>query len=168
MTILGLVGNIIAAFLITQGQIVWGGVAVLLTGPLDAIDGTMARLRGAPTRFGGILDSVVDRYSELVILGGLLIYYTQRAEWLPVILCYLAAAGSVLVSYVKARSEAANYPIKGGLLTRVERYIITAFFLLINHPIYALWILAVLANVTAIQRLWIVYKQAAEQGDILK
>ena len=168
MTLLGLVGNLLAAFLIARGQIVAGGVVVLLMGPIDAIDGTMARLRGQLTRFGGILDSVVDRYSELIILGGLLVYYTQQADWQGVILCYLAAAGSVLVSYVKARAEAAEYPVKGGMLTRVERYIVTALFLLINHPIIAVWVLALLANATAIQRLWLVYKQALAQQDILK
>ncbi len=168
MTLLGLVGNLAAAFLIARGQIVTGGIVVLLMGPFDAVDGTMARLRGEPTRFGGILDSVVDRYSELVILGGLLIYFTAAANWQGVILCYLAAAGSVLVSYVKARAEAASYPVKGGLLTRVERYIVTALFLLINHAIIAVWILAILANITAVQRLWMVYRQAQAQGDILK
>jgi CDP-diacylglycerol--glycerol-3-phosphate 3-phosphatidyltransferase len=168
ITILGLIGNMFAAFLIARGSIVWGGVVILLMGPLDAIDGTMARLRGQPTRFGAILDSVVDRYSELVVLGGLLIYFTQQANWQAVILCYLAAGGSVLVSYVKARAEAANYPVKGGMLTRVERYIITVFFLIINHPLIALWILAILANATALQRLWLVHKQAVAEQDILK
>ena len=168
MTLLGLLGNIVAAILISRGLLVWGGVVVLLMGPIDALDGTMARLRGQPTRFGGVLDSVVDRYSELIILAGLLVYYLQQAEWLPIILVYLAAAGSVLVSYVKARAEAANYKISGGLLTRVERYLVLVPCLLLSRPEIALWVLALLANFTALQRLWMVYRQADSQNDILR
>ena len=167
ITMLGLTGNVLAALLIARGQIVWGGVVVLLMGPLDAVDGTMARLRGAPTRFGGVLDSVVDRYSELLILGGLLIYFTGLQDSLSILLTYLAAAGSVLVSYVKSRAETAGFFIKGGLLTRVERYIITALFLLLNQPMIVIWVLAVLANFTAFQRMWLVRKMAVEQKDLI-
>ncbi len=167
ITLLGLLGNLVAAFLLARGEMVWGGVVVLLMGPLDAVDGTMARLRGAPTRFGGVLDSVVDRYSELFVLGGLLIYYSVHMDTNAILLCYLAAAGSVMVSYVKARAETAGYFIKGGLLTRVERYIITTLFLLLNQPLIALWALAILANFTAVQRILLVRKLAVEQNDIL-
>lgn len=168
MTLLGLLGNIVATVLIARGQLVWGGAVVLLMGPVDALDGTMARLRGQPTRFGGVLDSVVDRYSELIILAGLLVFYLQRAEWLPIVLVYLAAAGSVLVSYVKARAEAANYKISGGLLTRVERYLVLVPCLLLGRPEISLWVLALLANFTALQRLWMVFRQADSQNDILR
>ena len=127
----------------------------------------MARQRGRVTRFGGFVDSVADRYSELFILGGLLIFYVNRGETLPVILAYLAAAGSVLVSYIRARGEAAGYQVKAGLLTRVERYLILAPCLIINRPLIALWALAVLANLTALQRIWLVRTKAKTENDIL-
>ena len=168
MTMLGFFGNLIAAILLASGKMIGGGVIVLLMGPFDAIDGTMARLRGTPTRFGGVLDSVVDRYSELVIIGGLLVYFTRQENWTVVIVCYLAAMGSLLVSYTRARAEAAHFSVKGGFFTRVERYIVMTIGLLINQPVIAVWIIALLANFTAIQRMVLVYKQAAEQGDILK
>lgn len=168
MTMLGLFGNLAAAFLLASGKMLGGGLIVLLMGPFDAIDGTMARLRGTPSRFGGVLDSVVDRYSELVIIGGLLVYFTRQENWTVVIVCYLAAAGSLLVSYTRARAESANFSIKGGLFTRVERYIVMTIGLLINQPVIALWVIALLANFTAIQRMILVYKQAAQQGDIIK
>jgi CDP-diacylglycerol--glycerol-3-phosphate 3-phosphatidyltransferase len=167
MTLIGVMGNIAAAVLIALGHISWGGLLVLLMGPVDAIDGVMARQRGRVTRFGGFVDSVADRYSELFILGGLLIFYVNRGETLPVILAYLAAAGSVLVSYIRARGEAAGYQVKAGLLTRVERYLILAPCLIINRPLIALWALAVLANLTALQRIWLVRTKAKTENDIL-
>lgn len=168
MTILGLIGNIGAAYLLAIGQITWGGVVVLLMGPVDALDGTMARLRGQPSRFGAFVDSVTDRYSELVILLGLLIYYLRGDSAVFSALVYLAAAGSVLVSYVKARAEALNFEAKVGLLTRVERYLVLAPCLIFNIPAVAVVILAVLANFTALQRILAVRKQAYEQQAVHK
>lgn len=167
MTLVGLAGHVAAAYLLARGEIRWGGLLVLLMGPVDAIDGAMARHGGKVTRFGGFLDSVVDRYSELFILGGLLIYYLEQAGYLPVILIYLTAAGSILVSYTRARGEAAGYPVKGGLLTRVERYLILVPCLLINRPLIALWLLAVLTNFTAIQRIFLVRAKAKAEHDII-
>jgi CDP-diacylglycerol--glycerol-3-phosphate 3-phosphatidyltransferase len=160
ITILGLAGNVVGAYFLATGQITIGGILVLLMGPVDALDGTMARLRGEPSRFGGFVDSVTDRYSELVIYGGLLLYFNHQANWTACTLVYLAAAGSVLVSYVKARAEALNFDCKVGLLTRVERYLVLAPALVINQPLIAVWIIAVLANFTAVQRIWHVRKQA--------
>jgi len=167
VTILGLLGNIAAAYLLATGKIFWGGVVIAIAAPIDALDGTMARLRNEPTRFGGFVDSVTDRYSELIIFAGLLIYYTQQGEYLPIILSYLAAAGSIMVSYTRARAEALQYEAKVGLLTRVERYLVLIPCLLLNRPLIALWILAILTNVTAIQRIYAVRKQAYANNDVV-
>ena len=80
MTLFGLFGNTIGAYLLSQGQITWGGIIILLMGPIDALDGTMARLRGMDGHFGAFVDSVTDRYSELVIFAGLLYYYVQQGD----------------------------------------------------------------------------------------
>jgi CDP-diacylglycerol--glycerol-3-phosphate 3-phosphatidyltransferase len=168
VTILGLVGNIAGAYLLAIGQITWGGVVVLLMGPVDALDGTMARLRGQPSRFGAFVDSVTDRYSELVILLGLLIYFLRTDNVLFSALVYLAAAGSVLVSYVRARAEALKFDAKVGLLSRVERYLVLAPCLIFNIPAVAVVILAVFANFTALQRILAVRKQAYEQNAVQK
>ena len=167
MTLLGLAGHIGAAYLLARGEMLWGGVVVMVMGPFDALDGTMARLRGKTSRFGGFLDSVVDRYAELFLLGGLLFYYSSQQLWLPVILVYVAAAGSVMVSYTRSRGETANFKVTAGLMTRVERYIVIVLSLLFNKPIIALWILAILGNLTALQRIWLVRKQAAAENDLI-
>jgi CDP-diacylglycerol--glycerol-3-phosphate 3-phosphatidyltransferase len=160
ITILGLVGNTIGAYFLARGEMMVGGIFILLMGPVDALDGTMARLRGEQSEFGAFVDSVTDRYSELVIFGGLLLYYIQQGEWLPAILAYLAAAGSVLVSYVRARAQSLGRETKVGLLTRFERYLVLAPALVFNIPVVALWILAIFANLTALQRIIDVRGQA--------
>jgi len=167
VTILGLIGNALGAILLATGHITWGGVVILIMGPVDALDGTMARLRGEQTTFGAFVDSVTDRYSELVILAGLMIYYLTRQEYLFVVLVYFAAAGSVLVSYVKARAESLGFTAKVGILSRVESYLVLAPGLLFNIPHIALWIIAIFANYTALQRIFTVRKQAYEQNKVL-
>jgi CDP-diacylglycerol--glycerol-3-phosphate 3-phosphatidyltransferase len=154
MTILGLIGNSVGAILIARGQMMWGGLLILAMGPVDALDGTMARLRGEPSEFGAFVDSVTDRYSELIIFGGLLFYYSQKGDWLGALLAFAAAGGSVLVSYVRARAQALGYDTKVGILTRMERYLVLAPSLVLNIPMIGLWIIAVFANITALQRIW--------------
>ncbi|NMB53511.1 MAG: CDP-alcohol phosphatidyltransferase family protein [Leptolinea sp.] len=163
ITILGLAGNFIGAGLLAVGHITTGGIIVLICGPLDALDGAIARLRGDPDRFGAFVDSVTDRYSELIIMGGLLLHFLFQQDILNCSVVFLAAAGSVLVSYVKARAEALGFTAKMGLLTRVERYLVLAPLLVFNLPVIAIWIIAILANFTALQRIWFVRKQAYGQ-----
>ena len=153
VTILGLIGNTLGAYFLARGQMTLGGVLILLMGPVDALDGTMARLRVEPTEFGAFVDSVTDRYSELVIFGGLLYYYLQQGDILLAALAYLAAAGSVLVSYTRARAQSLGVDTKVGILTRLERYLILSPALVFNIPHIALWILAVFTNLTALQRI---------------
>lgn len=163
ITIAGLAGNFIGAGLLASGHITSGGIVVLLCGPLDALDGTLARLRGDSNKFGAFVDSVTDRYSELIIMGGLLVHFLLINDPLSSGMVFLAAAGSVLVSYVKARAEALDFTAKVGILTRVERYLVLAPLLVVNLPIIAIWIIAILANFTALQRIWFVRKQAYSQ-----
>jgi CDP-diacylglycerol--glycerol-3-phosphate 3-phosphatidyltransferase len=163
MTMLGMIGNTIGAYYLAQGEMVTGGLFVLLMTPIDALDGTMARLRGESGDFGAFVDSVSDRYSELIIYGGLLYYFLTLGEPLGGLLTFGAAAGSVLVSYVKARAEGLGYQAKVGLLTRVERYLVLAPSLVLRQIYVGLTIIAVLANFTALQRIWFVRRQAHEK-----
>lgn len=159
MTILGLVGNTVGAVLLAQGNMRIGGLIILAMGPVDALDGTMARLRGEPSEFGAFVDSVTDRYSELVIFGGILFYYIQQGDWVMALVTYVAAGGSVLVSYVRARAASLGYGTKVGVLTRMERYLVLAPSLVLNIPWVGLWIIAILANITALQRIWDIRRQ---------
>jgi CDP-diacylglycerol--glycerol-3-phosphate 3-phosphatidyltransferase len=160
VTGLGLLGNTVGAFYLARGEMLTGGLWIALMTPVDALDGTMARLRGESSDFGAFVDSVSDRYSELIIYGGLLYHFLVRGEPLGGMLTFGAAAGSVLVSYVKARAEGLGYEAKVGLLTRAERYLVLAPSLIFNQLNIGLGILAVFANITALQRVWYVRKHA--------
>jgi len=168
ITILGLIGNVIGAALLVNGRMTLGGLVILVTAPLDALDGTMARLRGenrtdSSSTFGAFLDSVIDRYAELAIYGGLLVYFALHGVWIGVILAYLAAAGSILVSYTRARAQALGIETKIGFLTRLERYLVLVPALVFNIPLIGLWILAIFSNFTALQRIMDVYRKMNSQ-----
>lgn len=165
MTLLGLAGTMVGAVLLAQGYITWGGIVILIMGPVDALDGTMARLRGMAGHFGAFVDSVTDRYSELVIFAGLLVYYTRQGDTQSTIVVYAAAAGSVLVSYIRSRGQSLGWDTKIGILSRMERYLVLAPALILNYPMVGIWIIAIFANITALQRILDIRRQAYEQKD---
>jgi len=160
VTILGLLGNVIGAYLIARGYLTVGGIVVLLMGPVDALDGTMARLRGMAGKFGAFVDSVTDRYSELVIFAGLLYYFVQQGNQIAILLVFASAAGSVLVSYIRSRGQSLGWDTKVGILTRMERYLVLAPAIILTYPVVGLWIIAVFSNLTALQRIIDIRRQA--------
>jgi len=168
VTILGLIGNAFGAVLLALGKMPAGGVIILIMGPIDALDGTMARLRGGPTEFGAFVDSVTDRYSELLIYGGLLYYFLQQDDWLSCMAVFGAAAGSVLVSYIRARGQSLSMDTKVGILSRFERYLVLVPSLIFNVPHIGMWIIAIFANITALQRIYDIRRQARENNKILQ
>jgi CDP-diacylglycerol--glycerol-3-phosphate 3-phosphatidyltransferase len=160
VTLFGLAGTIGCALLIAYGKMTWAGILLLLMGPVDAMDGALARLRHEASEWGAFVDAVTDRYSELFLFLGFTIFYLLKGNPTGVILTYLAAAGSVLVSYIKARADASKLDANVGLLTRVERYIVLIPGLIFNLPFPALIIIAFLANFTALQRIFRVRRDA--------
>lgn len=153
VTLIGLAGTVGCAVLIAFGHMTWAGVLLLVMGPVDALDGALARMRNEASRWGAFVDSVTDRYSELFLFLGFLIHYMLHPYAAGVVLAYLAAAGSVLVSYVKARADASKLDANVGLLTRVERYLVLIPGLIFNLPLAVLVIIAIFANFTALQRI---------------
>jgi CDP-diacylglycerol---glycerol-3-phosphate 3-phosphatidyltransferase len=168
ITTAGLLGNIAAGILIASGQLLWGGIVAMVMSPLDALDGTMARLRNESSRYGAFVDSVSDRYSEFALYAGLLVYFINTGTWQDALLVLFAAMGSLLVSYIRAKAEALNYSAKIGLFTRVERYFVLIPGIILGYPHISLWILAILSNLTALQRFVYVRNQAKAEGEIYK
>jgi CDP-diacylglycerol--glycerol-3-phosphate 3-phosphatidyltransferase len=164
LTLLGVLGSAGAAVLLARGQFLAGGIVVLAAGALDVLDGALARATGQVTRFGAVFDSVMDRVSEAAVLFGLLYYYAGRDAREESLLIFAALAGSMLVSYIRARSEILGLPIREGLFTRAERVIVIGVGSMIDQVRIALWILAVLANLTALQRLYLVWRKT-RQGE---
>jgi len=163
ITLVGLAGTTIGAYIISQGKMTIGGIVLLLFVLVDVLDGTMARLRGEPSDFGAFVDSVSDRYAEFATFGGLLYYFLSQGNYSGVMVTFFATAGSVLVSYVKARAEGLGFTAKVGILTRVERYIVLIPLLILNQPFLAVAIIAVLGNFTAFQRIAYVRVQGHER-----
>ena len=154
VTFIGLLGNLIAGFLIATGKLQFGGFCALIMGPVDAVDGALARLSGRESRFGAFLDSVVDRYSEFALFLGLLVHAVRIENDALLLWTFIAASGSVMVSYTRARAESLGEEIKIGILTRVERYLVFVPAMLANLPLLGMVIIGVLAHVTASQRIW--------------
>ena len=150
VTFAGLIGAGISAWLISEGMLWIGGVVMLLAGVLDLFDGALARSTGQDSLFGALLDSVVDRVSEIVVLLGLLIYYARADELAGTVLVYLAVGGSVMVSYLRARSEGLGIDCKVGIMTRPERVAALGFGLIVGHwlPVVMLIVLGVIAALT--------------------
>ena len=163
ITAAGFLGNLIAGLLVAKGHLFWGAITLIVLAPLDALDGALARLRNECSAYGSFVDSFVDRYSEIVLYGGLLFYFMGMDDWQGATLIFFAAAGSIMVSYARAKAESVHFEAKKGLLARVERYLVLIPGLLLGYPRISLWILAVLSNFTALQRFWQVRSQAIQK-----
>jgi CDP-diacylglycerol--glycerol-3-phosphate 3-phosphatidyltransferase len=163
ITFLALAVALAAGFFFAFGLIFQGGLTLVLSGFLDTLDGSVARLTGRSSASGALLDSTLDRYAEFSVFSGLLVYYRQ--QWMFVFVL-LALAGSVMVSYIKARAQSLGRVRTVGLMQRPERFVLLVAGSLANLPANlffpdypdmalsaAVILLAVLANTTAIRRL---------------
>ncbi len=162
LTVVGLLLNVGVALVIATGHPRWGGALLLVASAFDMFDGAVARASGTMTRFGGFLDSTLDRYSEVVVFGGLLVYLLGTDDGdVGAVLVFVATVGALLISYARARAEAAGYAASVGLVARPERVILLALCLLIDRPLWALWVLAIATHLTALTRIVHVWRLAA-------
>jgi len=159
LTLLGLLAMLLASFLVFRGYWVYAGLAILLSGIFDLFDGVIARRLNKVTRFGGFFDSVLDRYSDLLFLFALLLFYLKQDRRDLVILVFVVAIGTALVPYARARAEAAQVVCNIGLMERAERLILLVAGTLFHVMVPVLWILAVLTHITVLQRIYHVWKK---------
>jgi len=153
LTVAGLGVSIAAAYVLSMGRLRWGAVLLAVAGLFDFFDGAVARLAGSDSDYGAFLDSVVDRYSDLAVLLGILVYYETRGDTTGSIATMATLAGTFMVSYTKARAQSIGLRCEVGIMERPERLItlIAGATFLVLTPIMVL--LAVLTNVTAVQRI---------------
>src|SRR6266446_1667962 len=159
LTFLGLVINIAAAFLLGAGQFRWAGVVIIGAGLFDMVDGRVARETNRVTRFGGFFDSVLDRYSDLALLMGLLVWYGSINRPLYVVLTALVMAASVMISYTRARAENSIPTCKVGFMERPERVVLLIIGALFDRMAPVLWVIAVLGNLTVVHRMVFTYQE---------
>jgi len=165
LTFLGLLINIWAAWLLAQGSFRWAGVVVIGAGLFDMVDGRVARATSQVTRFGGFFDSVLDRYSDLALYMGLLVYYASINRFFYIVLTAIVMTGSVMVSYSRARAENAIPKCKVGFLERPERVVLIIIGALFLRMAQVLWVIAVLSNLTVVHRMIYTYREAKALED---
>jgi CDP-diacylglycerol--glycerol-3-phosphate 3-phosphatidyltransferase len=165
LTFIGLLINIWAAVLFSCGKFVYAGLVVIGAGLFDMVDGRVARSTNRVTRFGGFFDSVLDRYSDLALLMGLLVYYASINRFFYIVLTSIVMTGTVLTSYARARAENSIPKCKVGFLERPERVVLIIIGALANRMAPVLWVLAVLSNITVISRIIFTWEETKRIGE---
>ena len=163
ITLAGVSGSAVAAWLIVEERLLIAGVVFLGFAAMDFVDGAVARATGQATPYGALLDAVMDRVGEALVLAACIWYFAERGEDVQAGFGFAALFGSIAVSYVRARGEALGVATREGLFRRQERVLLLGIGLLANGLTVVIVILAVLANLTALQRWVIVGKGLREQ-----
>ena len=158
-TIMGFFATLIASVFILKELWVVAGLMIILSGLLDLFDGVLARKLGRVTPLGGFLDSVLDRYSDLLLLLALLIYYLRKGVPGLVVLTSVVSIGTILIPYVRAKAESLQIPCSVGLMERAERIILLSAGTLFQWMEPILWILAILTHFTVFHRIYYVWKK---------
>ncbi|MCK5147817.1 CDP-alcohol phosphatidyltransferase family protein [bacterium] len=163
-TTVSFIMGIVSAYFAATGQLRLAAVFILLSGVLDTVDGKLARESNKVTKFGALYDSTLDRYSEVVFFFGLAYFFISTGNHLPTVAVAMSLGGSLMVSYVRARAEGLGFDCKVGIMQRAERLLLLGIGGLIGLEalIIAVWIIAILSNVTAIHRIVHVWQQDQE------
>ena len=160
LSLTGFLLTVVAAVLIVMGHFLLAGLVVLLAGFFDMLDGALARYTGRSSRFGGALDSMLDRLSEAALLLGILLWHLNLdGEPLLTVLIFLVLVFSPLVSYLRARAEGLGIECRVGLFTRPERMLVLVLGLMLKQIFIALLIIAILSFITSGERLFYIWKQ---------
>ncbi len=158
ITIFGFLLMVGVAVVLAYGYLFWGGLLIIGVALFDAVDGTLARMMGRTSRFGAFLDSTLDRFSEAVIFLGLFVFLIGQDQEMELLLIYATVVGSLMVSYARARAEGIGVALTDGFFTRFERVFLLVVGLLFNQLTLVLWALAIFTNLTAIQRMYLVWR----------
>jgi CDP-diacylglycerol---glycerol-3-phosphate 3-phosphatidyltransferase len=166
LTFLGLIVNFGAAVNFAVGNFRTGAIIVFIAGFLDMLDGQVARRQNRVTAFGAFYDSTLDRYADMALYMGLLVYYSVSGRTPYVVLAAVATAGSVMVSYARARAESLIPLCKVGFMERPERLVLLIIGGLTNRMAQVLWVIAIVSTITVIHRIYYTW-QETKTGRIL-
>ena len=159
LTFIGLLINIWAAWLFSEGKLFAAGLVVVGASVFDMVDGRVARATNRVTRFGGFFDSVLDRYSDLALFMGLLVYYASINRFFYIVLTAIVMTGSVMISYTRARAENVIPKCKVGFLERPERVVLIIIGALFGRMAQVLWVIAILSNLTVVHRMMYTWQE---------
>jgi CDP-diacylglycerol--glycerol-3-phosphate 3-phosphatidyltransferase len=154
LTFLGLAISGLSALAFAADRQRWGGVLLGLAGACDILDGALARASGQVSPFGAFLDSVLDRYSDLLVLAGLIVLFGRLGRGADVVATLVALIGTVMVSYTRARAESIGVECRVGFMERGERLLVLIGGALVDLLVPAVWVVAAGANATAVHRIF--------------
>jgi CDP-diacylglycerol---glycerol-3-phosphate 3-phosphatidyltransferase len=164
LTFIGLLINIVAGVLFgyahadnQRRMFVYAGLVIIGAGIFDMVDGRVARATNQVTIFGGFFDSIIDRYSDVALFFGLLVYYARANRFFYVVLVALVMVTSVMVSYARARAESLIPLCKVGFMERPERIVLVIIGALFNRMGPVLWVIAIIGTITVIHRIRYTY-----------
>jgi CDP-diacylglycerol--glycerol-3-phosphate 3-phosphatidyltransferase len=156
VSLLGFVGVCASGVLVARGDLLIAGIVFLVCSALDMVDGAVARATGKASPYGAVFDAVLDRMGEAALLAGAAYYFGERGEHWHTAAVFAALVGSISVSYIRARAEVVGLELREGLFRRQERVVLITLALLTGFLAVGIWILAVLSQVTALQRFYAV------------
>jgi CDP-diacylglycerol--glycerol-3-phosphate 3-phosphatidyltransferase len=166
LTYIGFALTLVTAGLLATGYFRAGALLLFVASAFDMLDGSLARATAQSSPFGAFLDSTLDRYSESITFLALAIFYSGAgAARTELVLIFVILIGSLMVSYTRARAEALNIECKAGMLQRPERVVLLIFGLLTGWMLPILWLMAILTNISALQRIYEVYVRTSQSAN---
>ncbi len=174
ISMVGLVGNLVAAVLVVEGAFVWAGLAFILGSLMDTLDGKYSRMSGKGTLFGAFLDSTLDRIEEGLVLTAVAWHFADAGDPVAAAACVYTVLGSLMVSYTRARAEALGVQCTVGIATRPVRVVILSVGLLFAQGLWlgdfsllapAVYVMAALTSITVVQRVWHVRRALEAEQD---
>ncbi len=164
LTFFGFLITILSAFYLAQGNFFYAGIVIIFSGIFDMLDGRLARITNNVTRFGAFFDSVLDRYSDMILFLALMIHYIKNQQMMYVLLSGIVMIGAIMTSYTRARAESLVPTCKVGFLERPERLVLLIIGTIFGRMAAVLWVLAVLSNLTVVHRILHTWKESSKNN----
>ena len=165
LTFFGFLITILSAFYLAQGNFFYAGIVIIFSGIFDMLDGRLARITNNVTRFGAFFDSVLDRYSDMILFLALMIYYIKNQQMIYVLLSGIVMIGALMPSYTRARAESLVPTCKVGFLERPERLVLLIIGTIFGRMAAVLWVMAVLSNLTVVHRILHTWKESSKNNN---
>ena len=165
LTFFGFLITILSAFYLAQGNFFYAGIVIIFSGIFDMLDGRLARITNNVTKFGAFFDSVLDRYSDMILFLALMIYYIKNQQMIYVLLSGIVMIGAIMTSYTRARAESLVPTCKVGFLERPERLVLLIIGTIFGRMAAVLWVMAVLSNLTVVHRILHTWKESSKNNN---
>ena len=165
LTFFGFLITILSAIYLAQGNFFYAGIVIIFSGIFDMLDGRLARITNNVTRFGAFFDSVLDRYSDMILFLALMIYYIKNQQMIYVLLSGIVMIGAIMTSYTRARAESLVPTCKVGFLERPERLVLLIIGTIFGRMAAVLWVMAVLSNLTVVHRILHTWKESSKNNN---